>query len=316
MLEQEVYTPSSAVVDDLIDTLYKQFTVQAYFPTIVFGISRGGIVPAVMLAARLGVPMKVCAPGQNITSEYKAWDRVLVVDDIYDSGATLEYFKQLDANIVTAVLYVRPSKEKQVTYFGEVEDQWVRFPWETGADTPGGVQQAVVTLLRAIGEDPLREGLQETPARVEKAYKELSAGYSEDIDKLFKTFAVEGVDQVVVLRDIPYYSLCEHHMLPFWGTATIAYIPDKRVIGVSKLARIVTAYSRRLQVQERMTQQIADTITNGLNPLGVAVLVEGEHLCMRMRGIEREGLMRTQALTGVFRTDAAARAEVLQLMKP
>ena len=185
---------------------------------------------------------------------------------------------------------------------------------------------AVRTLLEYIGEDPDRPGLQETPARVVKALREICSGYSTVVEELVKTFpngdddgALETAkyNGIVLLRDIDYYSMCEHHMLPFFGKAHIAYIPgeDGRVIGVSKLARIVDAFARRLQVQERMTAQIADALERLLKPKGVLVVVEGQHLCMLMRGVRKaNSVMVTSEVRGLFLQRLKAKEEVLQLL--
>lgn len=294
-----------------VPILARQVEASEWKPQYVLGLSRGGIIPGFLLSGILDVPYKTVNPFCALPTDLVTSD-CLLVDDIEDSGTSLEYFK-LYPKLRTAVLHsARGSTDYSVS---KKPKDWVTYPWETKTDEAGGIKQGVVTLLRGIGEDPLREGLIETPSRVEKALHQLTAGYHEDIDGHFKTFEAETVDQVVLLKDIPYYSLCEHHMLPFWGKISIAYIPDKRIIGLSKLARVANAYARRLQVQERLTQQIADKIQEKLNPKGVAVLVQGEHLCMRMRGIEREGMMKTSVLLGKFRTDGKAREEFYSLLR-
>ena len=174
-------------------------------------------------------------------------------------------------------------------------------------------------LLRLIGEDPAREGLQETPARFLKAWKHYASGYEMDPLSLLKTFedGAENVDEMVLVRDIPVYSHCEHHLAPFFGIAHIAYIPDGRVVGLSKLVRLVECYARRLQVQERMTQQIANTLNEGLRPRGVAVVVKCRHMCMESRGVRAMGSQTvTSCMLGVFRErGTGARAEFLELAK-
>ncbi len=174
------------------------------------------------------------------------------------------------------------------------------------------IEAAVAELLAAIGEEPGREGLQGTPARVASMYEELFGDADESPDRfLTVTFAAEH-DEMVMVRDIPFASLCEHHMIPFLGKAHVAYIPseDGRITGLSKLARVVDAYARRLQVQERMTSQIADSIERVLHPRGVLVVLEAEHLCMSMRGIRKPGsLTVTSAVRGLFRRDPRTRAE-------
>ena len=175
-------------------------------------------------------------------------------------------------------------------------------------------EEAVRTLLRWAGDDPDREGLSETPARVARAYREWFRGYEEDpVDYLQRTFEeVEGYDEMVVLRDIRYESFCEHHLAPIIGVAHVGYIPTERVVGISKLARVVEAYAKRLQVQEKMTAQIAKCIEQVLQPLGVAVVVEGEHHCMSTRGVHKPGVtMVTSTMLGAFRTNATTRREFL-----
>ena len=177
------------------------------------------------------------------------------------------------------------------------------------------VERAVTELLEALGEDPSREGLRDTPGRVARMYSELFAGLDMDPAKHLKRVFQENYDEVVLLRDIDFYSLCEHHLLPFHGRAHVAYLPSGRVVGLSKLARTVEAFARRPQVQERMTCQIADALMEHLEPKGAAVVIEAAHLCMKMRGIQKpNGVMVTSALRGVFKESASARAEVLALI--
>ncbi|MCC2650427.1 MAG: cyclohydrolase FolE [Microvirga sp.] len=179
-------------------------------------------------------------------------------------------------------------------------------------------EAAVRTLLRWAGDDPTREGLQDTPKRVAKAFRELYSGYAEDpseiLDKVFSE--VEGYDDIVLVRDIPFYSHCEHHMVPFFGVAHVAYYPTKGVVGLSKLARLVDAYARRLQTQETMTAQIASAMVKALAPRGVAVMIEAEHMCMSMRGIQKAGaLTLTTQFTGVFKEDPAEQVRFLTLVR-
>ncbi|MBI4051306.1 MAG: GTP cyclohydrolase I FolE [Elusimicrobia bacterium] len=171
-------------------------------------------------------------------------------------------------------------------------------------------------MLAQIGEDPEREGLLKTPQRVAKALKELTSGYQVDIDQLING-ALFKVDysEMVLVKDISLYSLCEHHLLPFFGKAHVAYIPDKYIVGLSKIPKIVHAFAKRLQVQERLTQQIAETLNDKLKPLGVGVIIEARHLCMEMRGAENEHSPTiTSAMLGAFRQDARTRQEFLTLI--
>ncbi len=175
----------------------------------------------------------------------------------------------------------------------------------------------VRAILVALGEDPDREGLENTPARVAKAWTFLTGGYREDPDKIINgALFTEDYQEMIVEKDIDFYSLCEHHMLPFHGKAHVGYIPRKKIVGVSKLARLVDAYARRLQVQERLTNQIAHTIMDRINPLGAAVVMEAEHMCMRMRGVQKQNsTIVTSALLGAFRTQEKTRAEFMNLIR-
>ncbi len=178
-------------------------------------------------------------------------------------------------------------------------------------------EEAVRTLLRWAGEDPAREGLLDTPARVARSYEELFAGYAVDPVALLKrTFSeVEGYDEIVLLRDIRLESYCEHHMVPIIGRAHVAYLPDRRVVGISKLARLVDAYAKRLQIQEKLTVQIANTIDDVLKPLGVGVVIEAGHQCMTTRGVHKPGVsMVTSRMLGVFRTNPETRRELLAMI--
>lgn len=179
------------------------------------------------------------------------------------------------------------------------------------------IENAVREILLAVGEDPEREGLLETPARVARMYEEIFSGLETDPEKFLKVFSEEKNDEMVVVRDIPLYSMCEHHLLPFVGKAHIVYIPKEgKVIGLSKLARIVDCFARRPQIQERLTSQIADFLMDRLEPQGVAVLIEAEHLCMTMRGARAAGAKtKTSALRGVMKSDARTRAEAMSLLK-
>lgn len=179
-------------------------------------------------------------------------------------------------------------------------------------------EEAVRVLLRWAGEDPAREGLLDTPGRVARAYREFFSGYEQDPEEvLAKTFEeTEGYDEMVTLRDIDLKSHCEHHMVPFLGKAHVAYLPDKRIVGLSKLARVVDIFARRLQVQERLTVQIAEAIDRVLRPRGVAVVIEAEHQCMTMRGVRKPGTFTvTSRMTGSFRTDPATRREFLGMIR-
>ena len=182
---------------------------------------------------------------------------------------------------------------------------------------PADVAEAVKTLIRWAGDDPDREGLLDTPRRVAKAWREYARGYAEDpAAHLSRTFEeVGGYDEIVLLKDIPFQSHCEHHMAPIIGKAHIAYLPNHRVVGISKLARVLHGFARRLQVQERLTAQVADCICEHLKPKGVAVVIEASHACMTARGVNTPGVMMTTSrMMGTFRADERSRREVLALM--
>ncbi|MEE9370464.1 MAG: GTP cyclohydrolase I FolE [Sedimentisphaerales bacterium] len=185
---------------------------------------------------------------------------------------------------------------------------------KTSIDTER-IGKAVTEILLAIGEDIEREGIKETPARVANMYAELLAGMHEDPKEHLRSVFTENYDEIVLLRNIPFYSICEHHLMPFIGSAHIAYLPAGAVLGVSKLARIVDCFARRLHVQERLTDQIADFLMNSLKPRGVAVVLEASHSCMTIRGIKKPGsIMVTSALRGIFKKDPKSRNEVMTLM--
>jgi GTP cyclohydrolase I len=194
----------------------------------------------------------------------------------------------------------------------------------TAADKPVAsptreeAEAAVRTLIRWAGDDPTREGLLDTPKRVAKAFREFYSGYGEDpseiLDKIFAE--VEGYDDIVLVRDIPFHSHCEHHMVPFFGVAHVAYYPTRGVVGLSKLARLVDAYARRLQTQKAMTSQIARAMVKALDPRGVAVMIEAEHMCMSMRGIQKAGaLTLTTQFTGIFKEEPAEQVRFLTLVR-
>lgn len=176
--------------------------------------------------------------------------------------------------------------------------------------------QTVFDQLQFVGENPNREGLLNTPIRVVKMWDEIYSGYKKDPKDILTVFDSDGYDQIVLLKDFEFYSMCEHHMLPFYGKAHVAYIPNGKVIGISKLARLVDIFSKRLQIQERLTQQVTNALMEHLQPLGAVCVLEATHMCMRMRGVAKQNsMMVTSSMTGVFLENQAAREEVMQLIR-
>jgi GTP cyclohydrolase I len=182
---------------------------------------------------------------------------------------------------------------------------------------PEMIRDHIKALLQLLGEDPTREGLVKTPMRVEEAYKYLTIGYNADLDKILNdAIFTEECEEMVLVRNIEFYSLCEHHLLPFFGKCHVAYLPKGKIIGLSKIPRIVDMFARRLQVQERLTSQIAATIDEILKPHGVAVIMEGKHLCMMMRGVEKQNsFVTTSSMRGSFKAERATRMELLSLLQ-
>jgi len=186
------------------------------------------------------------------------------------------------------------------------------------AEDRATVEEAVRVILRHCGEDPAREGLARTPSRVAKAFEFLTRGYDEDPKVAINgaLFTEEDYQEMILCKNLDFYSLCEHHLLPFFGKAHVAYLPNRRIVGLSKIARMVEIFARRLQVQERLTTQIAHTFMGEIEPLGVAVVLEAEHLCMRMRGVEKQNsYVTTSAMLGVFRTNHESRQEFMNLLR-
>lgn len=259
----------------------------------VYGVPRGGIPVAYLVA-------KWAAKSWSVGIVDSPESANLIVDDMTDSGKTRRSY--LDAFPVTPFLTLLEYVEDR-NGLRDRTKTWIVFPWENGkTDTSG--HDIVLRLLQYIGEDPEREGLKETPSRVLKAWDEWTRGYGFKVEDQLKTFADggENYDEMVIVRDLPFYSTCEHHLAPFFGTATIAYLPDKKIVGLSKLGRVLEVFSRRLQVQERLTGQIADAIHETLAPKGVGVIIKARHLCMESRGLRTQGHSTvTSALRGNFK---------------
>lgn len=257
----------------------------------IFGVPRGGIYIAYLIEA-MGLGIIVDHPQEAD----------VIVDDLIDSGATMGKYKSL-----------YPEKPFYAPIRKTNKKNWILFPWDRSAET--SIEDNVTRIIQYIGEDPLREGLIETPKRVVKSWGELFSGYRQDPSDYLKFFKSES-NEMVICKNIEYYSTCEHHMIPFYGQIHIGYIPNGYVIGLSKLARIADVFARRLQIQETMTKQIAETIYKGIKGChGVGVIVEGKHLCMCSRGANKQNsMMKTSCLLGNFKKNLV-RQEFLSLIK-
>ena len=287
------------VIDVLWSQVLDSLSVIDISQNKVFGVPKGGM----MASAYLKHAEVVTGPAHaNI-----------ILDDIVDSGATRKMYME-----------AWPDKEffaiiDKTTYPKDSERQlsWMSFPWERMH--PGGednIKQNITRIMQFIGEDVGRSGIIETPARVVKSYAKIFSGYHIDPKSVFKVFDGEKYDEIVILKDIEFYSTCEHHMLPFYGKAHIAYIADGNIIGVSKLARLLEVFARRMQVQERIGMQVVNALDKYLKPLGAACIIEAKHMCIACRGVEKQSsAMITSSMTGRFRDDTAARMELLHLIK-
>jgi len=263
---------------------------------VVYGVPKGGMIAAGFLrrAERVWDPKRA-----NI-----------ILDDLVDSGKTRDIYlaKYPQARFVALV-------DKQTENINE----WIVFPWEADhpcAEDGDSVQQNLARLIQFIGEDPNRQGLQETPNRIIRAWQnELFVGYQKNPEDLLTTFGTDGYDQIILCKNIELFSMCEHHMLPFFGTAHVAYIPNKRIIGISKLPRLVDIYARRLQIQERIGEQVTNALMEYLKPKGAACVIQAVHMCMRMRGCQKQhSSMVTSSVKGVFFEDSRARQELMNLI--
>jgi GTP cyclohydrolase I len=235
----------------------------------------------------------------------------IFIDDIIDSGATMQRYCDLYPGKPFYALIDKTDPVQKEAY------NWVVFPWEGESET-SGIEDNIRRLLQHVGEDASRGGLLETPRRVAKAWNHWTSGYSKDPAQILKVFedGADGCDEMVIVRDIPIYSKCEHHLADIFGTATVAYIPNGKIVGLSKISRLVDMFARRLQVQERLTNQIANALDEHLQPLGVGVIIRARHLCMESRGICQQGHHTiTSALRGALKTNESARSEFMLLSK-
>lgn len=268
----------------------------------VYGIPRGGVPVAYLLAGYNGI---------HVVNEPN--DADLLVDDIIDSGITAGEWGDRYCKPVRALID-RCNPETNGATARRFLTGWLVFPWE--GDAEGSFEDNIRRLLQFIGENPQRGGLLETPHRVAKAWSHWTSGYQKDPAKILKVFedGADGCDEMVIVKDIPFYTHCEHHLAPFFGTATVAYIPNGKIVGLSKLSRVVDLFARRLQVQERLTNQIADALETNLQPKGVGVVIRARHLCIESRGIAQQGSVTvTSAVRGALKGDAKARAEFMAI---
>lgn len=267
------------------DDIYHRASTLLPAQGLCYGVPRGGAIVAGLTHRAVDDPERAA----------------FIVDDIVDSGATREEWRRRHPDKPFFALVDKTN--------GDRDMPWVVFPWEANdpAEMIGG-ETNITRLLQVIGEDPKRQGLVDTPKRVMKAWREMTSGYGADINEVLKTqFDHEGYDQMIALDNIEFQSVCEHHLLPFIGHAHVAYIPNERgpVVGISKLARLVEVFAKRLQIQERLTMEIAHALDRKLTPVGVAVMLEAKHLCMVCRGVKKqESVMRTSCLLGAFRNPA------------
>ncbi len=277
---------------------------------VVFGIPNGGSHVAFQVVKHLGI---------KGTLTYNIDEADVIVDDIVDSGETMKRYAEKSKAVRAALISVCPeftNNPKNIVGLSLEKGTWVVFPWESSE--VGSALDIPKRMLQYIGENPDRAGLIETPQRVVKAWGEWFSGYAqkpEDIMKVFEDGA-ESYDEMVLVSNIPVYSKCEHHMADIFGIAHVAYIPNGKIVGLSKMNRLVNVFARRLQVQERLTVQIADAINNNLSPLGVGVVLQCRHMCMESRGITTRGsITTTSAMRGVFHDDSSTRAEFLRLIE-
>jgi len=267
----------------------------------IYGIPRGGIYAAQAILSYI--------KGKAILVEEHTEDCIFV-DDVIDTGKTRDDFIA-EYEYPALPFYALVDKQGEDK---NVKGIWVSFPWERMIHDDGPVEN-IKRILQYIGEDPERDGLKETPQRVIKSYEKLFGGYKRKPSEVIKTFK-DSCNEMVIIKNVEFYSTCEHHMLPFYGKAHIAYIPNGKIIGVSKLIRILEIYSRRLQIQERLCRQVTEALESILKPSGAACILEAQHLCMICRGVEKQNsIMVTSSLTGVFESELSTRNEFMRLVK-
>ena len=301
----------------------------------IYPVPMGGLIPAIYIMQYLN---KVKNINAFYCDEIIAMNNFVIVDDLVDSGSTfreclLKSYSSKPQRMFFIPFFISKAKEKELKKLVnsgknlhlelithnplEKKDSWLVFPWEEKKNET--VQNNIRRILQYIGEDPERDGLKLTPDRVVRSFKELYGGYKQTETDIYAVFDNDNnEDQMIILSGCEFSSTCEHHMLPFCGLAHIAYIPNnknKKIVGVSKLARILDMYARRLQVQERITQSVTESLVRNLDPLGAACVLEASHLCMSCRGVRKQNSrMITSSLKGAFRTDSDARSEFYKLI--
>ena len=288
----------------------KEVHIFALIAAVTINKMPGGIVPAYAVPrGGISAAYAMMAAGARIHLVDRPEDAAVIVDDLIDSGATALRYSSYNVPFVALI-------DKRNAHYEK--GTWLVFPWEVNETHDHSFEDNVTRLLEFIGEDPTRGGLLETPRRVAKAWTELCSGYGKDPKTALKVFkdGAESCDQIVLVKDIPFYSMCEHHMLPFFGVAHVGYIPDGKVVGLSKIPEVVDIFSRRLQVQERLTNQIADALWEHLQPKAVGVVMNARHFCIEARGKRKAGSSTTtSALRGTMATELACRSELMSLIK-
>jgi GTP cyclohydrolase IA len=298
-MDKIFYSPAEFSKD--VKTLVQQIVPSRHKYASIYGVPRGGLALAMALSYSMNIPL-VTHPNSES----------LIADDIIDSGATRKRYPNHDF----ACIHAKPGNFDcpGQTFHVKSPEGWIIYFWEETEEK--SITDSVVRQLQYLGEDCKREGLEQTPNRVIKSWQKIYEGYNQNPEELLTIFETDGYDQMVLLKDIEFYSTCEHHVLPFWGKAHVAYIPGAHIVGISKLARLVDMYARRLQIQERICEQVTEALMQYLKPKGAACIIEASHLCMRARGVEKQNsVMVTSSLKGVFLTNSEARAELMGLIK-
>ena len=267
---------ASQIAKELIELFSLQkYSFIKFSQFTLYGVPRGGIFAACLVSDALHERGVICRMAETPD------EASIFIDDVIDSGQTRKDYRAIYEKKPFLALINKTGRDKKW------KEKWVVFPWERMADETGPAEN-IRRIIEYIGDDPDREGLKETPERVIRSYKELFGGYKQKPDEIIKVFDSNGYDEMVMVKNIEFYSTCEHHMLPFYGKAHIAYIPNEKIIGASKLARILEIYARRLQIQERLCQQVTEVLDGMIKPEGSACIIEAQHLCMTGRGVGKQ----------------------------